>query len=378
MTSRVSFRDLGEYSDWVEFAQRRSAGGETDRPVITPTEARAILGFAGDATPIAPRIERTWEHGGIAGEAISWSVGYGPRTQAWLLRPTSEPRALPGVVALHDHSAFKLLGKEKIADGPDGPDPRVGELRRLRYEGLAFANRLALRGFAVLVPDVFMWGSRKFAADLIAGTQTAASTPGRPAPEATIENGVAAYNRAAISHEHVLEKYCSLLGTTLAGVVAHEDRVAVNYLTSRPDVRGGGVGCIGLSGGGCRAALLQATSDDIAIAVIVAMMSTYRHLLDQHVAPHTWMFFPRNLAERADWPDLVACRAPAPLMVQYTLGDELFPTSGMKAAHERIQALYLAADAPNGYTGEFYDGPHWFSREMQDAAFARLETWAGD
>ena len=62
------------------------------------------------------RVESTREKDGIAGEAISWSVGYGPRTEAWLLRPASATGALPGVVALHDHSAFELLGKEKIAD----------------------------------------------------------------------------------------------------------------------------------------------------------------------------------------------------------------------------------------------------------------------
>ena len=31
-------------------------------------------------------------------------------------------------------------------------------------------------------------------------------------------------------NEHVVEKYCNLLGTTMAGVVSHEDRIAVNVL----------------------------------------------------------------------------------------------------------------------------------------------------
>jgi dienelactone hydrolase len=316
---------------------------------------------------------------GIAGEEISWSVGYGPRTHAWLLRPASAKGPLPGVLALHDHSAFKLLGKEKIADGPDGPDPRVSELRRLEYDGLAFANRLALRGFAVLVPDVFLWGSRRFADGIIEPPGRATPTPDWLSPDgsASVDPGdVASYNRAARAHEHVVEKYCRLLGTSLAGVVAFEDRIAAGYLAGRADIVPGGIGCIGLSGGGCRAALLQATSDDIGIAVVVAMMSTYRELLDRHVAAHTWMFFPAGLAGRADWPDLAACRAPAPLVVQYVVGDELFPVEGMRAAHDRIAATYRAAGAPEAYAGEFYEGRHWFSRIMQDAAFDHLETWA--
>ncbi len=88
------------------------------------------------------------------------------------------------------------------------------------------------------------------------------------------------------------------------------------------------------------------------------------------------MFFPPGLAGRADWPDLAACRAPAPLVVQYALGDELFPIEGMRAAHERIASTYLAAGAPEAYVGEFYEGRHAFSRAMQDAAFGHLTTWA--
>jgi dienelactone hydrolase len=37
---------------------------------------------------------------------VSWSVGYGPRTFAYLLRPVGPNKPLPGVVALHDHGGF--------------------------------------------------------------------------------------------------------------------------------------------------------------------------------------------------------------------------------------------------------------------------------
>ena len=63
---------------------------------------------------------------------------------------------------------------------------------------------------------------------------------------------IAQYNAAAKLQELMLEKYCALLGTTLAGVVSHEDRIAVHYLQSRPDVIPARIGAIGLSGGGCR------------------------------------------------------------------------------------------------------------------------------
>ena len=74
--------------------------------------------------------------------------------------------------------------------------------------------------------------------------------------------------------EHILAKYCAILGTSLAALICHEDRIAAAYLRSRGDVVSGRIGCIGLSGGGCRAALLLASDDAVAAAAIVCMMST--------------------------------------------------------------------------------------------------------
>ena len=295
--------------------------------------------------------------------------------RAWLLRPAGGRRPRPGVLALHDHSNFKYFGKEKIADGPGPPDPLVRDLRRHEYGGLAFANELARKGFTVLAHDVFLWGSRRF--DLDSNGRPGASEASALSREPSQPDAITAYNQAAISHEHVVAKYCTLLSTSLAGVVSYEDRVALEYLKSRHDVVDGRIGCIGLSGGGCRAALLQATTADIAVSVIVCMMSTYSDLLDAHVAPHTWMFFPPGLPWTADWPELAACRAPSPLVVQYGRADQLFTLTGMTAAHEIIGKAYATAGAPEAYVGQFFDGGHCFDRAMQTAAFAELARRLG-
>lgn len=316
--------------------------------------------------PAEVRTERRWTAGGLAGEELSYSVGFGPRTHAWLLKPADATGPLPGVLALHGHDGFKYYGKEKIADGPASTPRSVRELRATHYEGRAFAGDLALEGYAVLVPDVFGWGSRRFPLEemppLVRGLGEAGGT--RPIDEAE------RYNTAAWHHEHLLEKYCTVLGTTMAAVVAREDRIALAYLRDRPDTTDR-LGCVGLSGGGLRSALLRATADDLTAAVIVGMMSTYDALLDHSVIDHTWMFFPAGLPAHADWPDLAACRAPAPLLVQYNRDDNLFPLAGGIDADARIAAHYRAAGAAPAYTGQFFDGPHKFDREMQRAAF----TW---
>jgi dienelactone hydrolase len=367
---------LGIYSNWLE-----AANGQTELyPLALPGQAtreriRDLLGFSRLAPLVRnPRVVATWERDGLVGEEISWSVGYGPETRAWVLKPAGADQALPGVVALHEHGGVKFFGKEKIANGRDPASATVEKTRADFYGGRAFVNELAKQGFVVLAHDVFLWGSRRF--------------PLESMPESVhrlVENWVKSrtktaakpteaerYEVAAQYHEHTIEKYCTLLGTTLAGVVSFEDRVAARYLHSRSDVRTGPIGCVGLSGGGCRAGLLQATCDEIGAAVIVGMMSTYPELLDHQVDGHTWMFFPPGLARFADWPDLAACRAPSPLLVQYDRHDHLFPVQGMRAADQRIALHYAHTGQADAYQGKFYDGPHKFDLAMQSDAFAWL------
>jgi dienelactone hydrolase len=367
---------LGEYTDLVDFAAAA-------RPLyrdggLGPAEVRELIGF-GEPAPVARevQVQRRWSAGGVAGEQVSWSVGYGPRTVAWLLRPADADGPLPGVLALHGHDAYKYLGKEKIADGPQGTHPDVAVVRDRMYEGRAFANELARLGFTVLVPDVFLWGSRRFDVATMPGAVNPPPENHWIGPEGAVGDGqdVRSYNRLAARHEHLVAKYCTLLGTSVAGVVSYEDRISAGYLQARPDVVDGPLGCVGLSGGGCRAALLNATCPLIGAAVVVGMMSTYPALLDRHVANHTWMLFPPGLAARGDWPDLAAARAPSPLLVQYLRDDALFPLAGMRSADTRLRRLYERAGAADNYLGQFYPGPHRFDRTMQEAAFTQLGTW---
>jgi dienelactone hydrolase len=366
------YQHLGVFSDWVAAAREK----QPLYPVAPPgpqTQAllHEALGFChGNENPMEVKVESKWEKDGMIGEEVSWSVGFGPRTHAYMLKPANAKGPLPGIVALHDHSDFKFYGKEKIADGPHEPLPLLNDFRKIPYGGRAYANALAREGFVVLVHDVFLWGSRRFplntmlemmgskTADLLRANQTS--------------DEVEIYNTAAYFHEHWVSKYCNILGTNMAGVVSFEDRVALNYLLSRTEVNTERIGCIGLSGGGNRAALLAATHESIQAAVIVGLMTTYPALLDHNMS-HTWMLFPFGWSRHGDWPDIAACRAPLPLLVQYDLQDDLFTETGMQEAHARLQDHYAKVGALAAYTGQFYPGPHKFDLEMQSSAFGWLK-----
>lgn len=370
------YQHLGIYSDLVVEARRQSDLFPIASPGReTQVKVRAALGFNRQPEESQEvRLERRWEQDGVAGEEISWWVGYGPRTHAYLLKPAGATGRLPGVVALHDHSGFFYYGKEKIADADTLPDERLVDFRDGCYGGRAYANALAKAGFLVLAPDVFLWGSRRFQLESMpfqvqeaARTLLAAETGGEDLDE------IALVNTAANLFEHYAAKYANVLGSSIPGIVAHEDRIAVNYLLSRPEVDAERVGCIGLSGGGNRAGYLQATHDGIRAAVVVGLMTTYEGLLDHNMA-HSWLLFPFHWSRYGDYPDLVACRAPSPLLVQYALDDELFTLEGMQAAHRRLQLHYASTGKPENYCGQFYPGWHRFDVEMQTAACAWLKA----
>jgi hypothetical protein len=126
-----SYLHLGIFSDLVEAANRQNRlypsaapGSETQAKILE------VLGFCNlPEVPFQVQTEETWEHDGILGERVSWWVGYGPRTQAYVLKPTGVNGPLPSVLALHDHGGFKYFGKEKIADGSSDPHISVVEHR---------------------------------------------------------------------------------------------------------------------------------------------------------------------------------------------------------------------------------------------------------
>ncbi len=372
----MNYTHLGIYSDMVDEARRQ----EPLFPVALPGRAtvekvREVLGFCErPEQPQEVQVESRWEKDGLSGEEISWSVGYGPRAHAWFFRPSHAKRPLPGVLALHDHGGFKYFGKEKIAEGPQAPAQILQGWFRQIYGGRAWVNELARRGFAVLVNDTFLWGSRKFPLETMEQGLGASRPDGlQPGSDEEINY----YNTLSKTHEHLVSKYCNLLGATFAGIVAHEDRIALNYLRSRGDVQPDNLASIGLSGGGARSALLRATADGLKAAVIVGMMCTYPGLLDHNVASHTWMFYPFGWSRYGDWPDLAACRAPLPLLVQYDNDDPLFTPADMRDAHAKLAALYQEAGQPRAYTGQFYPGPHKFDLEMQETAFHWLAQVMG-
>lgn len=312
-----------------------------------------------------------WVYDGLEVESVSWQLPYGPRTEAYVLKPEGAKGRLPGILGLHDHAGKKYFGKRKIARLADDWHPMMVEHYDRYYEGAAWANEIAKRGYVVLVPDAFPFASRRVRlADVSPRVRQELTDDDPENPE-----NILAYNKWAAEHESVMAKSLFCAGTTWPGVFLAEDQRALDVLCARDDVDDARVGCGGLSGGGMRTVFLGGTDDRIRCAVCVGLMTTWRDCLLNKSFTHTWMTYVPLLPKDLDFPEILGLRVPLPTMVLNDREDQLFTLSEMQRADRILKEVYAKADAADRYRCSFYPGPHKFDRAMQQEAFAWFDQW---
>ena len=329
-----------------------------------------LLAYDPPVTPLEPTARTLGEKDGLATELVSWAQPFGPRTEALLVRPAGKTKGLPAVVALHDHSGFYYYGKEKLVELADEP-PIMIEFKKNTYGGASWANELARRGYVVLAPDVFLWGSRRLAVDSVPERYVQKVLREKPGSRDYIE----AYNEFVAGYETYVAKTLFLSGTTWPGIMAWEDRRAVDYLLTRSEVDPARLGCGGLSGGGLRTIYLSALDPRVRCAVCVGFMSTLDEMLPDMVRCHTWMLHVPHLPELMDLPDVASLHGPSPLMVQCDSDDTIWTFAGQEKASAKLARIYDRMGAPERYRGMFYPGPHKFDRPMQKDAFDWFDAW---
>lgn len=331
----------------------------------------ACLNQPGMQSP--PKIEtvRKFSFDGLEIEEISWQLPYGDPTLSYLLKPKDHDNPLPGIVAFHDHGGNKYFGRRKITCTSDDQHPMMITHQSQYYEGVAWANALSKRGYAVLVPDVFTFGSRRVRlADVPEHIRNGLSDEDPEAPA-----NIDAYNRWAANHEHILAKSLFSAGTCWPAIFQLEDKIAIDILSARVDVDTDRIGCAGLSGGGLRTVLSAGLDDRIKCAVCVGFMSTWDDFLLHKSYTHTWMTYIPLIAAELDFPEILGLRVPLPTLVQCDNEDSLFTLSQMQRADRILKEIYSKAGASNRYRGSFHPGPHKFDRAMQSEAFAWFDQW---
>ncbi|MFJ8886446.1 dienelactone hydrolase family protein [Streptomyces sp. NPDC102402] len=319
-------------------------------------EARARVGEAllqppgPGPEPYAPVTVDAHDAGPYTARTVEFALTRYGRARGSLLVPHGEG-PFPAVLVLHDHGSEFAIGREKAVRPWSAPDrlDRATAWAARHYGGRFTGDELASRGYAVLAVDTLGWGDR----------------------------GPLAYE-----DQQALAANLFQLGTSAAGLAAHEDIRAAAFLASLPEVDERRVGALGFSMGAYRAWQLSALSDRIRAAAAVCWMTGLREMLvpgDNTLRGQSayFMLHP-GLNRLLDIPDVASLAAPKPALFQAGGADPLFAPVGVAAAYGKLRAVWESQGAGDRLTTEVWPGQgHTFGTGMQEAVFAWLDTWLG-
>ena len=352
---------------WTDLEHWREKAMEKMLELVAMPDAGGVP----DAT-----VNKKYVYDGLDIEEISWQLPYGRPTEAILLKPQGAKGPLPAILGLHDHGGNKYLGKRKITRTSDSPPDFVIAHQEESYEGLAWANEIAKRGYVVLVHDAFAFASRRVLYKDVAGVEWGPNNvDGKSDADPENPKNIEAYNDWAGAFEDIMSKSLFCGGTTWPGVFLAEDKKALDVLSKRPDVDPGRIGCGGLSGGGLRTVYLGGTDPRIKCAVCAGFMTTWNDFLLNKSYTHTWMTYTPLLPRYMDFPEILGLRVPLPTMTLNDIDDDLYTMDGMTRADQILKELYAKAGAADHYDGRFYPGPHKLDAKMQKDAFDWFDSW---
>ncbi|HTB26293.1 MAG TPA: hypothetical protein VK711_13045 [Puia sp.] len=317
------------------------------------------------------RVMKEFEFDDLLIQELQWQLPYGRPTEATLLKPLHAKRPLPGILAFHDHGGNKYFGKRKITKTENTQHPLIVAHQKEYYSGLAWANELAKKGYVVLVPDAFAFGSRRVMLQDVPKFMRKGFTDDDPENS----DNIAAYNNWASDHEPIMAKSLFSAGTSWPAVFFAEDQKALDILCSLKDVDTKHVGCAGLSGGGLRTVFMGGLDPRIQCAISVGFMTTWKDFLLYKSITHTWMVYVPLLPMELNFPEILGLRVPLPTLILNDKEDELYTATEMKEADRILGELYHKAGADDRYKCSYYPGPHKFDSAMQDEAFSWFDRW---
>lgn len=103
------------YEDWQAYLR------QVGRHPAHSSSAQQLADVLGvPAASGSPIVTTDWKMtgDGVTTSQLSWQLGFGPRTRAWLVHPTEGPGPLPGLLALHCHGDSKFGGANRLVKLP--------------------------------------------------------------------------------------------------------------------------------------------------------------------------------------------------------------------------------------------------------------------
>jgi len=253
----------------------------------------------------------------------------------------------PAVLLLHDHGARFDIGKEKVIRPWDDHRPeRIASACQwvdTCYGGRWIGDELAGRGYLCFATDMLNWSDR---------------------------------GGAGFDGQQALAANLFHLGMSWAGLIAHEDLRAAEFVATWPEVDPSRIAAMGLSVGCFRTWQVAALSERISAGVAICWMATVKGLMvagnNQTTGQSCYSMLHPGLFHYLDYPDVASIACPKPMLFYSGEHDALFSVPSVKEAYAKMRRIWESQGAGERLETRIWDAPHEFSREMQEHTFAWL------
>jgi dienelactone hydrolase len=165
-------------------------------------------------------------------------------------------------------------------------------------------------------------------------------------------------------------------GLSLLGLCAYDNRRAVDYLRSRPEVDGDRLGITGASGGGNQTMYAGALDDRFRAVVPVCSVGTYQSYLQTACCVCEMLPGALRFAEVGDVLSLVAPRA---LLVISASQDGIqFSPGEAKKSVSRAQHVFQLLGAADKLRHSVFESPHAYNQPMRELMYGWMTRWLKD
>jgi len=240
---------------------------------------------------------------------------------------------------------------------PEGKGPFPASLELCGHgingkAGSAEAVLLALNGIAVLVVDPIGQGER---IQLLDGN-------GKPD------------TRGATTEHTLLNVGCNLLGSSLAAYEVWDNRRALDYLESRPDIDKNRLAAYGSSGGGTQTAYLIGCEERLKVACICSYFSQRERVLELSGPSDGCQHMPGEGKAGIEIADMVTMFAPKPVLIMSGLYDFVDYWGAAQGFHE-LQKQYEVLGARNALRLFTAESGHGMPVEKREALATWFRSW---
>jgi hypothetical protein len=210
----------------------------------------------------------------------------------------------------------------------------------------------ALNGFAVMVVDPVSQGERV---------------------QFTDSQGIRILRGSTTEHT-LLNAGANLVGSGIVAWELYDNVRALDYLTSRPEIDSGRIGCIGNSGGGTQTAYFIAFDDRIKVAAPCSFIARRERNFELTGANDGCQHIPCEGQEHLEIGDFLIMFAPKPVLILAGRYDFVDYTGTLETYEElsRVYSIYKAEEKLNLFT---FDDGHGISLPKREAVVEWFTLW---